>query len=168
MANPGRRPTPLKILEKRGSWRAKLNPLEPRPEPGRPSCPKWISPAAKKAWRHLLPLMEPMGILTKVDRDALTRYVTTWAQWRDMIEFIDKNGVIYPLKKFNAATGEMDIISFKTFPQVKIALALSEQLSRLEQSFGLTPSARSRIQALVNGKSKDENEEHKKSFIRVG
>ena len=37
---------------------------------------------------------------------------------------------------------------FQQWPQVAIANKLAQQLTRLEQEFGMTPSARSRIQLM--------------------
>jgi P27 family predicted phage terminase small subunit len=97
---------------------------------------------AKKAWRALLPMLETMGVVTKIDANALARYCVTWARWRKAEEFIEKHGDTYPTKH----RGEL---IFKTFPQVRNADRLATQLSRLEQSFGLTPAARTRIQVEV-------------------
>ena len=71
MGKRGPPPTPTNVLKRRGSWRGNRNPGEPRPEPGRPRCPSWLGDYAKAAWRHLVPMLDRMAVLTKVDCNAL-------------------------------------------------------------------------------------------------
>ena len=106
----------------------------------RPSCPAWLDPEAKKVWRYLMPLLEEMKVITKVDRPALTRYCQLWARWIKNEQFLQKFGETYPLKDGNG-----QLRCFVPFPQVATASKLSQQLLRLEQEFGLTPSARSSL-----------------------
>ena len=75
MGTRGPPPTPTKILAMRGSWRAGRNPAEPRPEPGRPRCPKWLDTDAKAAWRRLVPQLDRMGVVTRIylDKDESGR-----------------------------------------------------------------------------------------------
>lgn len=44
---------------------------------------------------------------------------------------------MYPVKN---AQGQ--VVEFRLYPQVRLAICLSEHLLRLERQFGLTPSAR--------------------------
>ena len=155
----GPAPTPSAVLEKRGSWRAKQNRREPRPEPGRPVCPTWLNKDAKRAWKQLVPLLEAMRVLTKVDRNALARYVETWTRWRRCAQFIEKHGESYPVKD-----SKDRVLGFKAFPQAKLSLELSAQLSRLEQQFGMTPAARTRIEMIDDTDATDDDA--KKRFIK--
>ena len=68
---------------------------------------------------------------------SLSRF---WSRWRKMEAFIEEKGEMYPLR---AEDGSVKY--FQQWPQVAIANKLAQQLTRLEQEFGLTPSARSRI-----------------------
>jgi transposase len=79
MGTRGPPPTPTNILAMRGSWRSKRNPHEPHPEPGRPRCPRWLDKQAKAAWKQLAPQLDRMGVLAKVDGNALARYCQLWA-----------------------------------------------------------------------------------------
>ncbi len=92
-------------------------------------------------WDHLLPMLDGMGVLTRVDGNALARYCRLWSRWRKAEEFIDGKGEMYPLKDDKGG-----VKCFMQWPQVAIANKLAQQLTRLEQEFGMTPSARSRIQ----------------------
>ena len=54
---------------------------------------------------------------------------------------------------------------FQQWPQVAIASKLAQQLTRLEQEFGMTPSARTRI--AVAGRAVD-NTSDKSRFFNAG
>jgi P27 family predicted phage terminase small subunit len=143
MGRRGPAPTPTAILKLRGSPLAtkRRNLREPKGPPGRPRCPDWLDEDAKAAWRHLIPQLDSMGVLTRIDGNALARYCRLWSRWRKAEAFLDKNGEMYPLKD---EAGKVKC--FQPFPQVSIANKLAQQLTRLEQEFGMTPSARTRIQ----------------------
>lgn len=80
-----------------------------------------------------------MRVLTKIDANALARYCRTWSRWRTAEAFIEKNGEMYPLKDESGKIKYM-----QQWPQVAILHNLALQLTRLEQEFGMTPSARPR------------------------
>ena len=143
MGRRGPAPTPTPLLTLRGSTLVTQRRLrgEVKPPPGAPPCPEWLDAESKAAWRQLVPTLELMGILTKVDANALARYCKLWARWRSMEDFIDAKGVMYPLKGDDGK-----VKCFQQWPQVAIANKLAQQLTRLEAEFGMTPSARARIQ----------------------
>jgi P27 family predicted phage terminase small subunit len=124
----------------RGSWRANSNKGEPKPPAGRPTCPSWLDKEAKAAWKALVPMMVVTGLLTRIDRNALARYCQYYARWKRAEQFIQQYGSTYPIKDERG-----QVKCFALFPEVAIASKLGQQLTRLEQEFGLTPSSRSRI-----------------------
>lgn len=140
MGARGPRPTPAGILNLRGSFRSNRARDELKPPEGEPECPEWLDEEAKSAWKQLTPLLLPTGVLSKLDGNALARYVQLWARWKKAELFIQKNGDVYPIKD---EAGKIKCL--QQFPQVAIAHKLAALLGRLEQEFGLTPSARSRI-----------------------
>ena len=143
MGRRGPRPTPTNILNMRGSWRATARTDEPEPERDTPACPKWLRPAAKRAWRELVPQLEGMGILGTCDRNALIRYCEVWARWRAAEEFLIQSGDMYVVR--GPATSQKavgPILAVKEYPQSQLAIRLADQLLKLEREFGLTPSAR--------------------------
>jgi P27 family predicted phage terminase small subunit len=144
----GRRgPVPLtkQMLQLRGSWRADRNDSEPQARPGRPGCPKWLDVEAKRVWRRVVPELEFMGVLAKVDRQALARYCQLWSRWKRAEEFLQKYGDTYPLKDEKGT-----VRCFMPWPQIAIASKLAAALGRLEQELGLTPAARTRIRTDVS------------------
>ena len=81
-----------------------------------------------------------MKVLTNVDGNALARYCVLWVRWKQAELFIRQHGLAYPLRD---EKGQLRCL--QQFPQVAIANKLATQLTRLEQEFGMTPSARTRI-----------------------
>ena len=70
---PIAKPVELKLLEgNQGKRRLDKRP----PGPGRriPRRPSWLSPEAREEWRRLAPELTRLGLLTLLDRAALTIY----------------------------------------------------------------------------------------------
>ena len=141
MGKRGPRPKPNRLKQLQGSWRGNINKREPKPDPAVPPCPKWLDFYAKRVWRRLVKQLVACGLLTSIDGNLFARYCRTYSRYRRAEEFIEKYGETYPLK-----TADGKVKFFATFPQVHTAARLSDQLSRMEQELGLSPSARSRIE----------------------
>lgn len=136
----GPKPTPSAIKVARGTWRAdRAAPNEPTVT-GKPTCPTWLQPEARKEFRRLVRLLSDMGVIGSVDGNALSRYVTTWLRWRQAVQMLEKNGeMVEAHDRFGNPSG------MKQSPYAYLARSLAEQLDKLEAAFGLNPSARSRI-----------------------
>lgn len=141
MGARGPLPKPTEVLRLSGSWRANLNREEPTPPKEPPPKPGWLSEEAGAAWDQIVPRLEEMKVLARIDANALARYCELWVEWRQALTFIRKHGQTYPIKD-----GYGKIKALGQFPQVALVHKLSQALSRLEAEFGMTPSARSRIQ----------------------
>lgn len=148
----GRKPVPTAALKMRGSWRAKTRPHEPAPEPGRPRRPPGLDPAARRKWDELVPRLEKLGVLTAEDGEALALFCVSWSQYWVLRRFIAKHGHTYELNGRRWG-----------YPEVQMAAQLAMYLLRLEQEFGLTPSARTRIQV-----SKKSSSSSKAALFRTG
>lgn len=133
-------PTPTSILKLRGSWRANQRKGEAQPPAGAPPCPSYLKGEARKVWRRIVPGLAKAGIITKIDGFALSRYCELLARWRECQDFIDKHGMTHPVKD---AAG--NLVGLRVYPQVKRGEVTCDQLLKLEQQFGLTPSSRARV-----------------------
>jgi phage terminase small subunit len=60
-----------------------LNQNEPKPKVERPSCPPDLSKVARKEWRRIVPILEELQIVARLDRAALSAYCESWARWRE-------------------------------------------------------------------------------------
>lgn len=134
------KPTALKVLEGNRGHRP-INDTEPHPTFGAPTCPKWLTGEAKREWRRIVPELEAAGMISKVDRVALTGYCQTYARWRKAETEIQQS-FIYEF---------MDIdfkMKRKVKPEVAIAIDSLSQVRQFCIEFGLTPSSRSRMVVL--------------------
>jgi P27 family predicted phage terminase small subunit len=136
---PPPHPTALRLL-KGNPGKRKFNTREPRPPAATPSCPRWLSPEAKRVWRETVPVLKGMRILTRVDRDALAAYCQTFARWKAAEQFLDQHGEVYPIRD---ESGKLRCM--QAFPQVFIARSHLQTLRSYQQEFGMTPSARTRV-----------------------
>ncbi len=141
MGRRGPAPTPTPKLALAGSRRANRNRNEPQPEASDLTPPEWISEEAKQVWAEVAPQLDRRGVLKRIDEDALARYCQLWSRWKAAELFIARHGETYPIKD-----GQGNVKYIQQLPQVAIASKLAQQLTRLEQEFGMTPSARTRIE----------------------
>ncbi|MEK6677710.1 MAG: phage terminase small subunit P27 family, partial [Planctomycetota bacterium] len=139
--------TPTSILKLRGSKlvTAKREAAEVKGPGGMPERPPWLDAEAKAKWDQLVPRLQIMRVLTLIDEDALTQYCRLWSRWRKAEDFIEKNGEMFPIRD---DAGKVKC--FAQWPQVAIAHRLVQQLIRLEQEFGMTPAARTRIHLSIS------------------
>lgn len=64
--NSGRRPLPSTLKLLRGMPRARINPAEPTPPPGK-IRPPHLSRPARRVWQRMAPICQTMGTLTPAD-----------------------------------------------------------------------------------------------------
>lgn len=159
MGRRGPPPTPTPVLKLRGSTLV-TRKREVKAPAGTPRCPDWLDADAKAMWKQLVPHLKVMGILTQIDGNALSRYCRLWTRWRKAEAFIDEKGDMYPLRGDDGK-----VKCFQQWPQVAIAHRLAQQLTRLEQEFGMTPSARARIQMPERRQATDDG---KTRFFQTG
>jgi P27 family predicted phage terminase small subunit len=95
-------------------------------------------------WKQIVPVLDGLGVLTKIDGNALARYCRLFVRWRQCDAFIREHGESYETTDQNGR-----VTSYQQYPEVGIVNKLSVLLLRLEQEFGLTPSARARIEVDV-------------------
>jgi P27 family predicted phage terminase small subunit len=102
-------------------------------------------------------MLAGMGVLSRIDRNAIIRYCTDLSRWKKLQQFLAKNGEVYPIRDGNGK-----IKCFAAFPHVSIANKLALLLTKFEQEFGMTPSARTRIECNVEDAESQTIEEYLK------
>lgn len=147
----GRKPKPTAVHELNGSYDInpkRRNKSEPKPPSGRPVAPRYLDRLAKNEWRQTCELLEKMGVLSLADKSALTLYCQTFSEWRKAIVYCDKYGAWTIGKDGNGNTtttrNEWDRLRERS----------AESCRKWLVEFGLTPSARTRLQ--VTEETKDE------------
>ena len=138
MPRRGRKPLPTKLKLFRGTLRSdRRNPREASLGDGLPTCPRALSPAAKREWRRVAHELAQAGLLTVVDRAGLAAYCAAWSRWIEAEEALRKYGTI-----MKSQSG-YPMVS----PYFSVASKSLEQMRLLLGEFGMTPSSRSRVNA---------------------
>ena len=154
----GRKPKPTMLrLVEGNAGRRKVNRKEPKPAMREPSCPKWIGPKAREVWDRTLPMLRYMRVLTEADGDALTCYSLAYARWRAAEEFLNRHGLTQRIR--HAKNRRMSSVVAR--PEVAISKSYAKMLRDYQGEFGLTPSARTRIEVPM---SPEEEAEDRKFF----
>ncbi|MDY6796970.1 MAG: phage terminase small subunit P27 family [Actinomycetota bacterium] len=141
----GRKPLPDNVVNLRGNPGHKPKDLNhPKPDPVAPTCPRWLSHRAKYEWKRIVPELENLGLLTKIDRAALAGYCENLALVAIATEVISAHykkykKLTYEYENKNGAINEIPI------PEIKIAREAWLLVHRFEVEFGMTPSSRTRI-----------------------
>ena len=133
---PAPEPTALKLIKGNPGKRA-LNPNEPKPRRKRPHCPEYLDEAARKEWRRLLPILQHMRVLTEADYITLANLCQQYSMLMKAQEQLTKSGLL-----FKTPSGYI-----QQSPLVSIVSNCTAQVTALCREFGLTPSARTRVQA---------------------
>lgn len=97
--------------------------------------PKHLLPEAQKLWKALVPEINEMGILTKLDQPNLELLVNNYAMYRDALDNIRQNGIIYT-DRFGAPAKN---------PAVNVVDAMTRNVKSLGASLGLDANARSQL-----------------------
>lgn len=181
MRGPKPKPTAIRVFEG-NPGNIPLNENEPMPQKCESLEPdEWLSDdceymigekfplsaVAKKIWNNLAPELERLGVLTQIDKTALTRYCDTLARWLKTKAFLDRHGETFPVYGGQFEPMYKDgspvllpdgkvkhefkkyLKQMRTFPQVQMYIKYAEQLKYYEGEFGLAPACRTRIQAIV-------------------
>jgi len=100
----------------------------------RPAMPKDLPEEAKAEWRRMVPELEEIGLLAKVDRGVLIRYCTAWADWVELQGLLAQSG-----KVLKGARGHL-----VRNPLWFMKNDAEQTVTDLGRQLGLTPAARLR------------------------
>ena len=160
MGSRGPKPLPANVHVLRGN--ASKKPLSEltdglQPEVEIPGCPRHLLPEARKEWKRITPELERYGLISKLDRGALSLYCQAWARWVWAEEQLQRFAAQAAEKMAEAAAkGEPytggDGYTVPTpnghmtySPHWVIANKAMEQVNRYMSSFGLDPASRGRV-----------------------
>lgn len=127
------KPTRLKVLTG-NPGRRHLNAGEPRPPSGAPTCPTWLDKEAKSEWRRVVPILDRLGLLSRVDRSAVAAYCTAWAELHWATVQLRK-GRTYTTKE-----GQVCV-----HPAVGMQRSALQHVRQFAALFGLDPSSRGKL-----------------------
>jgi len=147
----GRKPKPSHLHLINGNpGKRKRNRNEPKPQRGIPSPPEHLSKKQAVAWGAMSVKLDEMGVLTVADGWALERLAGVYAEILEWQEIIADDG-----RMIEQLMSDGETVRKVVNPA---CIALSDADKRFKAymaEFGLTPSARSR----VNVKPPDEEKE---------
>lgn len=132
LRGPAPKPTELRLIHKPIS---KKKSFEPKPEQKTPKCPAWLDKEAKAEWRRVAPHLKSLNLITIVDGTALAAYCQAYSRWRQAEEALTKHGTV-----FKTPNGYI-----QQLPQVAIAQKYARIVRDFLHEFGLSPSARVRL-----------------------
>jgi P27 family predicted phage terminase small subunit len=104
-----------------------------------PVCPKVIQadPEAWREWRRMSRELKVLGLVTLIDRAALSAYCLLWSRWVDAETKVREKGSVVRASDGNPVMN----------PYLRVASKALEQMKSMLVEFGMTPSSRSRIAA---------------------
>jgi P27 family predicted phage terminase small subunit len=132
------------VLEGNKGKRA-LPRYEPTPRPGIPACPEYLNAYAREEWDRVAQTLYDVGTLSQIDQSMLAAYCAAFARWRHAEE---------DLERMSQADGTTHAAVIRTKsgniiqnPLVGVANTARREMQRLAAEFGLSPSARTQIEA---------------------
>ena len=129
------KPTALRIIEG-DRHTERYNHHEPIPRGGRPECPDEVADAVREVWNYTVSELDAMGIAHACDRDTLLCYCEAVVTHRRASAVVAKTGVIQ--KGLHGG--------YVRNPALVIQRDSAHVIRAFAQEFGLTPSARTRIE----------------------
>jgi P27 family predicted phage terminase small subunit len=121
-----------------GSREVEKRRREVKPEVAIPSAPSLLDAEAKREWRRISVVLAKLELLTEIDRAALAMYCTAYSRWWAAEKKVREHGQIMKGK-----SGAL----FQN-PYLGIANRAFTQMHKMLVEFGMTPSARAKLNVL--------------------
>jgi P27 family predicted phage terminase small subunit len=147
MAPPGRAPFPTKLKLLRGNHLERVNAHEPVPRAALPVLPDDASDEVRDVWDRVLPELIAMGLAHAADQDALRCYCEAVVTHRKACRLLATSGVIIPGLHGGPVRN----------PALAVQRDAAFAIRTFAGEFGLTPSARSRIDTGVRHLDEEAN-----------
>ena len=143
LRGPAPAPTSLKIMRGNPGKRS-LPKNEPQLETKAPECPAHLDAMARSEWDRMVPILLGMRVLTEADYMALSMLCQAYSTMAAAQDQLNKTGIL-----FKTPSGYV-----QQSPLISIVNQNAELVTKLCREFGVTPSARSRVQARQADKAK--------------
>jgi len=108
---------------------------EPKPPAVIPKCPRHLDKEARAEWRRMVKELEPLGILTNLDKAIFASYCQAWSEWIAATLAVQKMGMVGPGSK------GVPVIN----PVYKLIDASNARMIKALIEMGMSPSSRSRV-----------------------
>lgn len=137
MGKRGPRPTPTATKKRRGTYRPDRAPKNEAKPDGDAIPPEWLSKRARGRWPEIVPQLTRCGLATSADEGTLGRYVELLCSWLDARDDAARHVGEYHRTQAGAV---------KPHPSHEEVRKYHRELLAIEREFGMTPSARTRIE----------------------
>lgn len=155
---PAPKPTLLKLVSG-NPGRRPLNALEVVPPPGPLPPPDFLDEQSRRVWDSLAPQLASTGLARPIDAGVLARYCVLFVLWIDAVEVVRKHGPVITTRQGGK------VVSMKELPHSAVIRRLHQSMLLVEREFGLSPAARTRINAEVDRSAKGDPNEIKRKFF---
>ena len=151
----GRKPKPSHLRLVTGNpGRRPINDREPAVIQGQTTPPLELNAPARREWRRVSKRLHAAGLLSPIDRGALAAYCQAYGVWVQAEQALAHMAANDPVSfALMVKTSNGNVIQN---PLVGIANKARSDMVRFAAEFGMTPSARSRVQADPTAIQKDE------------
>jgi P27 family predicted phage terminase small subunit len=141
----GRKPLPTHLkLVKGNPGKRPLKADSVQPPPALPMPPAHLSDAAKVEWGRVSSTLYALRMLTDIDTAALGAYCEAYARWKEASDALAQMRQADPaMRGLLIRTSNQNIIQN---PLIGIANKAAADMVRYAAEFGMTPSARARIE----------------------
>ncbi|MCP9207818.1 phage terminase small subunit P27 family [Streptomyces cucumeris] len=133
---PGPPPTPSKLVELKGNpSKKRLNGTEPEPTRGAPRPPADLKGEALAEWGRIVPELDGLGLLARVDRAYLVAYCEAWATFNAAREAMAEYGPLVAGRDGGLVKN----------PAAQVMRDAADLMLKFGSRFGLSPSDRTRL-----------------------
>lgn len=160
MGSRGPKPLPSNVHLLRGNASKKaphqlMDSLQP--EIDIPGCPPHLFTEAKKEWKRVTPELKRYGLVSKIDRAALSLYCQSWAmlvyaeqQMKRAMRIAEQKRLAAEARgeEYTGGDGMVDVTSNGNMvysPYWVMANRAREQVDKFQANFGMSPSSRGRV-----------------------
>jgi P27 family predicted phage terminase small subunit len=158
----GRPPKPTAVKRLQGNpGKRPLPKAEPTPAAGAPSCPRWLSAAARAEWARVVKVLLPLGLVTQADLATLAAYCEAFSEFRAATIMLAAEG---PMIRTGGELVQLKPGKLKEWVggQVQPHPAIARQrtawtaLKAFASLFGLDPSSRTKVRPPSDEEPKDD------------
>ena len=154
MGKRGPRPEPTILKIAKGNpGKRRLNESEPKPAADAIQPPDWVTGKSLEKWQEVVPKLIGMGVMTNADIDTIARYCTMYEQYVKYLEQVRRGLDVLVIRDDKGKVKYM-----QSTPAATMMTKLAASMLRIEQEFGLTPSARTGIATTQTDKPHDDLE----------
>lgn len=136
MGARGPLPQSAEVLYLRGNPNHRKPKRTVKAPPVPPAPPRWLTREALAEWRRVVPQLDDLGILAKVDRAVLAAYCDAWAKFVLVSRELERTGLL-------ERTARSDRPSKN--PLWVVYREASGRVEQLAKAIGATPTSRLRM-----------------------